>query len=428
MSENKQVRGQEKDPDWRKKEESYREILKKYPDVSPFVITQIDVQRRGVFYTDAALARVNPAIHQINKPGFVVTVTGLHEDHGIPTSLLLRDGTSIIVSETSNQTQRDPYTVDVVDGKTVLIDEDDIIEEVEYWEKPQFFDKTTSRGTPMNQVLGARPQRYSVYMSNYCHFWTTPGHGCKYCGIGTKGAKFKNADGERFHPQDLRETMREMIREKGRFTGVILTGGSILSGAEPFDDELEGYITALKIMGEIFETRRFPSQVNSTALTRKQLERLHNETGLSSYTSDLEVFDEEIFKWICPGKAAHIPYAEYKHRLYDAVEIFGKGQVNTGIVSGVELATPHGHKSEEEALRKNFEQAEELTSHGVGLKHDVWRVVPGSIFFNQATPSLDYYVRLTRGFYQIMQKAGIPTYMDSYRKCGMHPNINMDRI
>ena len=423
MSENKQVRVREKDPDWRKKEESYREIVKKYPDVSPFVITQIDAQRRGLFYTDAALERLNPAIHQVSKPWGTI-----YEGRRVPTSLLLRDGTSIIISETTTQTQRDPYTVDVVDGKTVLIDEGDVIEEVEYWEKPQFFDKTTSRGTPMHQVLDARPQRYSVFMSNYCHFWTTPGHGCKYCGIGAGGVKFKGTHSERFNPQDLRETMREMIREKGRFVGVILTGGSILSGAEPFDDELEGYIAALKIVGEVFETRRFPSQVNSTAFTRKQLERLYNETGLSSYTTDLEIFDEELYQWICPGKAANISYEEWKRRLYEAVEIFGKGQVNTGIVAGVELATPNGFKNEEEALKKNFEEAEELTAHGVGLKIDVWKVIPGSIFHNQSNASLDYYVQLTKGFYEIMQKAGIPTYMDSYRKCGMHPNINLDRI
>jgi len=418
---------QNKDPDWRKKEESYREIVKKYPDVSPFIITQIDVHRRGVFYTDAALERVNPAIHQITKPEFY-TYIGIDKDRRIPTSLLLRDGTSIIVSETSTQTHRDPYVVDVVDGKIVLTDNGDIIEEVEYWEKPKFYDKVTSRGTPMHQVLGARPQRYSVQMSNYCHFWTKPGHGCKYCGIGASGVKFKDTEVEQFHPQDLRETMREMSREKGRFVGVILTGGSILGGTEPFDDELEGYIGALKILGEFFETRRFPSQVNSTAFTRKQLERLYNETGISSYTTDLEVFDEEKYKWVCPGKSTAIPYAEYKSRLYDAVDIFGKGQVNTGIVAGVELATPHGFKNEEEALKANFEQAEELAAHGVGLKVDVWHKARGSIFFNQSVPSLDYYVHLTKGFYEILQKAGIPTYMDNYRKCSMHPNINLDRI
>ena len=55
------------DAEWRKKEESLWEIIEKYPDVSPFIIIQNDVQRRGVFYTDAALALVDPEIHQLTK-------------------------------------------------------------------------------------------------------------------------------------------------------------------------------------------------------------------------------------------------------------------------------------------------------------------------------------------------------------------------
>ena len=85
-------------------------------------------------------------------------------------------------------------------------------------------------------------------------------------------------------------------------------------------------------------------------------------------------------------------------------------------------------KTEEEALKVDFEVAEELASHGVGLKHDVWNVVPGSIFHQQSTPSLDYYVHLTKGFYEIMRKYDISTEMDNYRKCSMHPSINLDRI
>ena len=140
------------------------------------------------------------------------------------------------------------------------------------------------------------------------------------------------------------------------------------------------------------------------------------------------MFDETIYKWVCPGKAVHISFDEWRHRLYKAVEIFGKGQVNIGIVSGVELAKLNGFATEEEALKADFEFAEELASHGVGLKHDVWNVVPNSIFFKQTTPSLDYYVKLTKGFYEIMQKYGISTEMDNYRKCSMHASINLDRI
>lgn len=413
----------EVDREWRKKEESYWDIIKKYPTVSPFIITQLDVQRRGVVYTDAALDRVDKKIHQVDSYGEKVA----------PSSLLLRDGTSIVTHFTFSTTRktlnsREPYTVDVVDGKTVLVDDDRVVDEVIYWEKPLFYDKKTSLGTPMNEVVDARPQRFSLSVNKYCHFWDTPGEGCKYCGIGANGAKYKGCANEQVNCEEIKEVMQEIIKEKGRFTGVVLTGGSILSGEELCDDELQAYIDALQAIGTAFKTKKFPSQVNSTALNERQLTRLYEETGLTSYTTDLEVFNEEIYKWVCPGKAAHIPFAEWKNRLYKAVEIFGVGQVNTGIVSGVELATPYGFKTEEEALKADFETAEELASHGVGLKHDVWNVVPNSIFFRQTTPSLDYYVRLTKGFYEIMQKYGISTEMDNYRKCSMHASINLDRI
>lgn len=411
------------DREWRKKEESYWEIVKKYPTVSPFIITQLDVQRRGVEYTEAALEKVDTNIHQVKPYG----------DKAAPDSLLLRDGTSIISHlsfSTSKKTLdgREPYIVDVVDGKTVLVDDDRVIDEVFFWEKPKYYNKKTSLGTPMGEVVNARPQRFSLDVNKYCHFWDRPGEGCKYCGIGAQGAKFKGCPTERVNYDEVREVMKEIVKEKGRFTGVVLTGGSILSGKELCDDETQAYIDALQAVGTAFSTKKFPSQVNSTALNEKQLIRLYEETGLTSYTTDLEVFDEEIFKWVCPGKAAHISFTEWKNRLYRAVDIFGKGQVNTGIVSGVELATPYGFKSESEALKKNFETAEELASHGVGLKHDVWNVVPGSIFHRQTTPSLDYYVQLTKGFYEIMRKYDISTEMDNYRKCSMHASINLDRI
>jgi hypothetical protein len=57
----------EVDKEWRKKEESLQDIIKKYPTVSPFIIIATDVQRRGVDFTDAALAKVNQSIHQLNK-------------------------------------------------------------------------------------------------------------------------------------------------------------------------------------------------------------------------------------------------------------------------------------------------------------------------------------------------------------------------
>ena len=184
----------------------------------------------------------------------------------------------------------------------------------------------------------------------------------------------------------------------------------------------------LQRIGKNFGGKRFPSQLIGTAFNRKQLQRIHDETGLMSYTADIEVLNAELFDWICPGKSARIGYEEWKDRLYQAVDIFGRGYVNTGLVAGVEMAKPNGFTSEDESLGKVLEEAEELCRHGVSPVGCVWTVGPGSIFFNQETPSLEYYVRLSKGLDGLRRKYGISVDMDNYRRCGNHPDSDLSRI
>jgi len=412
------------DKEWRKKEPSLKDVLASHKDVSPFVIIKTDVQRRGIYYTKKAIEAVNLEIHQTEQREF-----SLEKADATPASLLLRDGTSIVTGGVGfTETKREPYTVDVIDGKIVLVDEGEIIEEVEYWEKPDYYNKLTSSGKPMWQIVGARPQRLHILPSHYCHFWDKPGNGCKYCGIGATYHQNKDKKPPRLDVNDVAETVKEALKQPGRYTSVMLTGGSILSGKELLDDEVDFYIEILQAVGENLKVDKFPSQLNGTAFNEKQLRRLYENTGLTSYTTDLEVFDEEKFKWICPGKAEFIGYEEWKNRLYKAVEIFGRGNVNTGIVGGVEMATPHGFKTEEEALQAAFEEADKLGSQGVSVKFDVWNVVPGSIFFQQTSPSLEYYVKLAKGFEDIRRKYDFNIDMDNYRRCGNHPNTDLARI
>lgn len=42
-----------------------KEVIAKYSDIPPLVILKTDVQRRGVFFTDAALSKVDKDIHQL---------------------------------------------------------------------------------------------------------------------------------------------------------------------------------------------------------------------------------------------------------------------------------------------------------------------------------------------------------------------------
>ncbi len=408
------------------RELSLIDVVAKYPEVPRLIIVKIDAQRRGVYYTDRALSVVDPNIHMVSDTTARELFGGRDDENkSLPISLLLRDGTSVIVTPTP--LEQNPYLVDLVDGRLALVDNDEVIEFVELWRKPRYYDLKTSSGIPMSQVLSARPQRLSLVLSNYCHFWTD-NKGCLYCDSNRDSKKLKKEIGlPRVKPKDISETVREALKEEGRFSTFCITSGSVLAGNELFDKEVDLYIEALQAIGENFTTKKFPSQMVATAFNEKQLRRLYNETGIMSYTSDLEVLHEDKFQWICPGKADNVGYQGWKQRVIRAVDIFGRGNVASGFVGGVELAKPYGFTREDEALRSTLEEAESLAESGVPAFFVVWVPRAGSIFHDQQAPSLDYYVQLALGLHQLRVKYNLTIDFDDYRRCGNHPDTDLSR-
>jgi hypothetical protein len=401
------------------------EVIEKYPDVPRIVILKTDVHLRGVHFTDAALGVVDPAIHQVRGKSLFGSRDG--QIKPLPASLLLKDGTLILPDPTP--LERSPYVIDLVDGHLALIDNDELLEFVDLTEKPRYYDLVTTSGIPMKEIVTARPQRLDLIVSGYCHFGTR-GNSCRFCDINSHNRQqAKEGVGKsRYKPQEISETIREALKEPGRFSFIHLTGGSVLAGDEVFDRELELYIETLQAIGENFATKKFPVDVTTSALNEKQLRRLNDETGIMAYTSDLEVLNEEKFNWVCPGKADSLGYKEWRSRLIRAVDIFGRGYVGTGIVTGVELAKPFGYTSEDEALRANLEEAEYLAEHGVTTWSSPWVVRPSSDFHDQKSPSLEYCIRFARGLDQLRVKYGLIIDFNDYRRCGNHPDTDLSRV
>ncbi len=281
----------------------------------------------------------------------------------------------------------------------------------------------------MQHVASSRPQRLYIMADRYCHFWKD-NEGCRFCDIVNNLKQQKSELGlpTRIKPADVVETTIEALKEPGRFSAVCLTSGSNPHGPEPFDAEVQYYIDLLKAVGTAFGVPKFPSQLISTAFTAKQLERLHRETGLLSYTADIEILDEKAFNWICPGKAKWVGYQEWKNRLIRAVDIFGRGMVDTCIVAGAETAKPHGFENEDDALETTLAEAESLAEHGVGTVFTVWIPRPGSSFGEQKNPSLEYFIRLTKGLHEQQKKYNVGLDFDDFRRCGNHPNSDLARL
>lgn len=405
---------------------SFEEVAAKYPDFPRSIMLKIDIHRRGAFYTEAALQQLDPDRHQTGGTHIFGTRDGklLHR----PEAFVLRDGTSVLTTPTP--LENNPYVIDLVDGKLMVTDGGKALEEVFYWDKPDYYGKRTSRGTLMQNVIGARPQRLYITPNRFCYFWSEAGGGgCGFCDI-VNNLKQQRDEIEmqtRLDPRDVSETVREALKEEGRFTAVFLTSGSDFRGQQAFDSETDFYIEILKAVGENFSAPKIPSQLLCTALTKPQLKRLYAETCISSVTMDIEVLNEALFAVICPGKTKWIGYREWKKRLVDAVDIFGPGRVNTGIVSGVELVPPAGFRSEAEALEAVLSEADELAGYGVSTVNMVWVPRKGSPLGNERNASLEYYAALSAGLQAIRRAHGLEIDFDDYRRCGNHPDSDLAR-
>ena len=410
---------------WRDEEKSLKEVIEEFPDFSKFAILKTDLQRRGVVYSDAALLLFDKKIHSAAPSCIFSDSNGI-----VPTGLLLRDGTSVVLHETGeNRKHRAPYLVDREGDHLIVTDQGEKVDEVFYWERADFFDKFTKSGKPIWSLVSTRPQRLDITGSWYCHFWDTPGCGCKYCPIGAQGGeKKKNGEEVLSDIEDIKEVVAEALKQKGRFTNIMITTGSILSGKELLDDEVDYNIRLINALSDLFVDGKYPLQLIGTAYSRKQLERLHNETELPAYTADIEVLNEDVFNKLCPGKAKFVGYQEWKNRLKAAVDIFGRGHVDTGLVTGTELAEGIGFATEDEAYQKVSEEAEELAEAGITCAATIWQPSKGSILKDAKNPSLEYCVKISKKFEDLRRKYNIPVDFDDYRRCGNHPNTDLARV
>ncbi len=403
-------------------------LVEKYPDVPRSIILKLDLQRRGIAFTDAATAVTSNAYYR--GPEQTAFSSRQSRPEPFPGPLLLRDGTSVLTSPVPNQF-RDPYLIDYQDGKFYALDKGVRIEEVDFTPRPEFYGKLTSRGVPMDSIAWARPQRLDIIPYRYCHYWDTRDQ-CKFCAFFTDLKQQKQLAGDSYakeiHPDDIYETVAEALKEPGRYSQINLTAGTDYSGEVPFDKEVDRYVSVLQAIGRNFRTRRFPSQLIAPAYTKQQVKRLHDETGLSSYCPDIEVWDKELFKWICSGKEKWFGRDYWIRSAIDAVEIFGKGNVYTNFVAGVEFAQPHGFTSIEQALDSNFEACEFFASHGVVYLSLVWVPWKGSVFGGQVQPPLEYHVRLIRGLVEIRKHYGLASDNDDFKHCGNHGDSDLERL
>jgi hypothetical protein len=110
-------------------------------------ILKADIQRRGLWYAPGAVAQIDPAVHAVHQDAKDLF---RNDVDFVPEGLIWNDGSYLIANFDFDQKNpaRDPYVIDYVDGKYVIVDEGEIVGDFQgFWEKPDFYNKIASNGS-----------------------------------------------------------------------------------------------------------------------------------------------------------------------------------------------------------------------------------------------------------------------------------------
>lgn len=258
---------------------------------------------------------------------------------------------------------------------------------ITFEKRPAFYNKLTSDGTKMS-TIGQHygdGQLFIVY-SNECAL-KDQGSSCLFCNINqTKDTYAKHENIQFKNAKQIAETVKAAYDEG--FKHVTISGGFI-----PERREVDYYIDIAEQIQEKTGLIDFNGSACVGAPEDLSVIEKYKEAGYKTIATNIEIWDENMFKVICPGKDKLC--GGHKHwvdTLKEEVNVFGKGNVRSTLVAGIEP---------KESL---LEGVEYLASIGVIAFISPWDPNPGSALELHRPPKLEWFLDVNQKAYKIYKK------------------------
>ncbi len=335
------------------------------------------------------------------------------EDHTgnlLPDDFLLPDGT--VVQFRKNSKSR--YRVRANNGDLMLSNGEEDLCQVRWLPRPRYYDTATSRGNKMVKTgqIGGEDCLFFCYQ-NYCsHF--AKGEQCLFCNLvsttNTYNSVLKKKDTE-----DIGQVAKAAFAD-GTVKHVLLTGGC-------FNHESEVKVVA-EILGSIrahtgFE--RIPGTIlPSPAKGADEIKRYYN-TGIKAIGFSMEIWDEALYRGICPGKSSGMSHDAFLSSIREAVKTFGEGNVYGVFVMGLEP-------------KETFlEGVRTLSGLGANVVPFVWSPNPGSKLEGHRAPTGKWFFETVLEAAEIVHKSGVPAGTENHcYKCDgnslLHDALRLKRV
>ena len=397
---------------------------RRYPDVPMEVILKEDLLRLGMTLSEAALHAAWDSRQQAYYL-FSYNISDHKEmNQGVstaaPEDIVFRDGpyglrrTSVRVVLNRNS----PYCIDIVDGRSMICENGIPVADAVYPDKPAYYGRTFADGLRYERVVPLLYNSYAFITTfRACHYWGAKEE-CQFCDINYNLREIRRLTGDHVTADAIKdrdrvvEVLAAMADEPDpdkRMITVIMTGGSIVrklrGGHDNAADFNAPYVAAIR--------ERLGHRVPIVMITESQPKeklRVLVDAGITCHNANLEVWDRDLFAKFCPGKESYVGYDTWVRRLIEAVDVLGEGRVSPNMVSGLEMAKPHGFDTVKEAVASAREGFEVLMSHGVVPHLDTWCIEPGTRLSDNAPVPLDFLIQADIAWYETWRKYKLPPF------------------
>jgi len=290
-----------------------------------------------------------------------------HKNLKLPDDFYLPDGT--VVQYRLNTSS--PYNVKKVDERLILYKNEDFICEVNWMDRPEYYNKKTTTGKEMVKIgqLGGEDCLFFCFQ-NYCSNFKDNNQ-CSFCNLVPTSQTY-NSVVRKKEAKEIGEVTAAAFNE-GQAKHINMTGGCYISGKE-----LEVVSNILSEMRNQTGLEKIPGLVAPAPAKGDDIQGYY-ETGIETLSFNMEIWDSGYYKAICPGKSSSTTHDEFISSIKQAIDIFEEGNVYVAMVMGLEP---------KETFLKGIEF---LSSLGANIIPFVWTPNPGSKLEGHRAPSANWY-------------------------------------
>ena len=213
--------------------------------------------------------------------------------------------------------------------------DDEFITDAALIPRPKYYSYTSEDGSPL-QAIGVSCANHGVsfFINEYCQYFRE-NEECKFCTLVPTQNRFNDVLKYK-KVSHVNEAMTKIVEIEDRIDFVQLSAGSLYE----HDKEVKNYIPYIQIIRKHLDNKGIykKTRIHLTTMPPQDLDILKElkDAGLDTISFDIECPTQQYFEKYCPGKTRTYGYQGIRRAMEKAVEVFGKGNVFTIIIAGIE--------------------------------------------------------------------------------------------